>query len=114
LNKGVDKHFVKFFIYLFIDRLIHNAWNLKVMAFSHDGYVDKNKSKHITELQITKSKQINRKQMHDNPPPSVAGFTHSGDEAPLVDEKNRIQHRSEHGGKMEGQRREEGKADIRP
>jgi hypothetical protein len=28
---------------------------------SHDGYVDKNKSKHIPELQITKRKQINRK-----------------------------------------------------
>jgi hypothetical protein len=26
--------------------------------------------------------------MANNPPPSVAGFTHSGDEAPLVNEKN--------------------------
>jgi hypothetical protein len=62
------------------------------MSISHDGYIDQNKSKHITELQITKSKQINRKQMRDrdNPPPSVAGFTHLRDEAPLVNEINNL------------------------
>jgi hypothetical protein len=54
---------------------------------AHDGYVDKNrnkykyKNKHIAKLQITNQKQINRKQI---PPPSAVGFTHSGDEAPLV------------------------------
>jgi hypothetical protein len=39
------------------------------------------KQKHITKLQITNQKQINRKQI---PPPSAVGFTQSGDEAPLV------------------------------
>jgi hypothetical protein len=48
-------------------------------SVSYDGYVDKNKTKQITELQNSKSKQINRKQTPDNPPPSAAGFTHSGD-----------------------------------
>jgi hypothetical protein len=61
---------------------------ISLTSVSHDGYIDKNKSKHITELQITTSKQINRKQIPGNPPPSVAGFTHSGDEAPLINEKN--------------------------
>jgi hypothetical protein len=28
--------------------------------------------------------------MRDSPPPSAAGFTHSGDEAPLVNEKNNL------------------------
>jgi hypothetical protein len=42
------------------------------------------------ELQITKTKQINKKQMPENPLSSVAGFTHSGDEAPLVNEKNNL------------------------
>jgi hypothetical protein len=50
-------------------------------SVSHDGYVDKNKNKHITKLQITKQKQINRKPI---PPPSAVGFTHLGDEALVV------------------------------
>jgi hypothetical protein len=45
---------------------------------SYDGYVHKNKSRHITELQITKRMQINKNQKPVNPPPSAAGFTHSG------------------------------------
>jgi hypothetical protein len=28
--------------------------------------------------------------MPNNPPPSAAGFTHSGDEAPLVNKKNNL------------------------
>jgi hypothetical protein len=28
--------------------------------------------------------------MRDNPPPSAAGFTHSGNEAPLVNEENNL------------------------
>jgi hypothetical protein len=28
--------------------------------------------------------------MPNNPPPLAAGFTHSGDEAPLVNEKNNL------------------------
>jgi hypothetical protein len=28
--------------------------------------------------------------MPDNPPPSREGYTHSGDEAPLVNEKNNL------------------------
>jgi hypothetical protein len=46
--------------------------------------------------------------MPDNLSPSAAGFTHSGDEAPLVNEKNNLdktKHRSEHDSKMKGQRR---------
>jgi hypothetical protein len=35
-----------------------------------------------------KNKQIKRNQMPDNPRPSVAGYTHSGHEAHLVNEKN--------------------------
>jgi hypothetical protein len=41
--------------------------------------------------------------MRDNPRPSAAGFTHSGDQAPLVNEKinlvekkNKLQHGREH------------------
>jgi hypothetical protein len=36
---------------------------------------------------MTKSKQINRKEIPDHPPLAVC-FTASGDEAPLVHEKN--------------------------
>jgi hypothetical protein len=36
---------------------------------------------------MTKSKPLNRKQMPDHSPPSAAGSTHLGEEAPLVNEK---------------------------
>jgi hypothetical protein len=52
-------------------------------SVSHDGYIDENKSKYITELQITERKQINGK-ANTNLPPSAAGFTYLGGEAPLV------------------------------
>jgi hypothetical protein len=64
-----------------------NLFNSRLPSVSHDGYVDKNrtknknKNKHITKLQITNQNQIDRKQI---PPSSAVGFTHSGDEAPLV------------------------------
>jgi hypothetical protein len=41
----------------------------------------------MTKPQITKQKQIHRKHI---PPPSAAGFTHSGDEDQLVTEKNHL------------------------
>jgi hypothetical protein len=59
-----------------------------LLSVHHDGYVEKNISKHTTEFQITKGKRINRKQMHDNPPLAAAGFINSGDQAPLVNETN--------------------------
>jgi hypothetical protein len=52
--------------------------------------MDKNKSKYITEQQITKKKQMNPKQMWDNPPPSAVGCSHSGYEALLVNEKHNL------------------------
>jgi hypothetical protein len=61
------------FIYLFIQSLFPSV--------SHDGYVDKTKIKHIGKLEITNRNLMNRKQI---PPPSAVGFTHAGDEAPLV------------------------------
>jgi hypothetical protein len=64
---------VWFVIYLFIYS--------RLPSVSHDGYVEKNKNKHKTKLEITKKTQMNGKQI---PPPSALGFTHSGDEAPLV------------------------------
>jgi hypothetical protein len=37
-----------------------------------------------------KSKEINRKQIINNPPSSVAGFANLGDETPLVNQKNNL------------------------
>lgn len=36
------------------------------------------------------SKEINRKQIINNPPSSVAGFANLGDETPLVNQKNNL------------------------
>jgi hypothetical protein len=45
--------------------------------------------KHIIETQIAEGKQIHLKvKKTNNPHPSAAGFTHSGDKAPLVNEIN--------------------------
>jgi hypothetical protein len=58
--------------------------NKKRRRMSHDGYVDKIKHKHITGTQITESKQMNRKQINNNPSHSAAGCTHSGYETLLI------------------------------
>jgi hypothetical protein len=42
------------------------------MSISHNGYVDKSNRKHITETQITESKQIAQKAKKTNNPPHSA------------------------------------------
>jgi hypothetical protein len=76
----MDQGQAEIFIYLFISS--------RLTSVSHEGYVDK--IKHARKKQepihnIVESKQTQmQRQATNNPPPSAVGFTHSGDEAPLV------------------------------
>jgi hypothetical protein len=63
-------------IYLFIQPCL--------TSFSHDGYVDKNQSKHKTEQQITEGKQITQNAKYKKSSSLSSVLYLFGDEAPLA------------------------------